>query len=45
VLRLARPAFPQIRGWTEDIADARYDPRSKLLAAIYGEPRRRAQWP
>jgi len=45
VLRLARPVFPEIRPWTEDIVDARYDPRSKLLAAIYGEPQRRAQWP
>jgi alginate lyase len=45
LLRLARPAFPEIRAWTEDIVDARYDPRTKLLAAIYGEPQRRAQWP
>ena len=45
VLRLARPAFPEIRSWTEDIVDARYDPPTKLLAAIYGEPRQRAQWP
>lgn len=45
VLRLARPVFPEIRPWTEDIVDARYDPRTKLLAAIYGEPQRRAQWP
>jgi hypothetical protein len=45
VLRLARPVFPEIRTWTEDIVDARYDPRTKLLAAIYGEPQRRAQWP
>lgn len=45
VLRLARPVFPEIRAWTEDIVDARYDPRTKLLAAIYGEPQRRAQWP
>jgi len=45
VLRLARPVFPEIRPWTEDIVDARYAPRSKLLAAIYGEPQRRAQWP
>jgi hypothetical protein len=42
VLRLARPVFPEIRPWTEDIVDARYDPRTKLLAAIYGEPQRRA---
>jgi hypothetical protein len=45
LLRLARAAFPEIRSWTEDIVDARYDPRTKLLAAIYGEPQRRAQWP
>ena len=45
VLRLARPVFPEVRPWTEDIVDARYDPRTKLLAAIYGEPQRRAQWP
>ena len=45
VLRLARPVLPEIRPWTEDIVDARYDPRSKLLAAIYGEPQRRTQWP
>jgi hypothetical protein len=45
MLRLARPAFPEVRPWTEDIVDARYDPRTKLLAAIYGEPQRRAQWP
>jgi hypothetical protein len=44
VLRLARPAFPEIRAWTGDIVDARYDPRTKLLAAVYGEPQRRAQW-
>ncbi len=44
VLRLARAVFPEIRPWTEDIVDARYDPRTKLLAAIYGEPQRRAQW-
>jgi hypothetical protein len=45
VLRLARPVFPEIRTWTEEIVDARYGPRTKLLAAIYGEPQRRAQWP
>jgi hypothetical protein len=45
LLRLARPAFPEVRPWTDDIVDARYDPRIKLLAAIYGEPRRRAEWP
>lgn len=43
MLRLARPVFPEIRPWTEDIVDARYDPPTKLLAAIYGEPQRRAQ--
>jgi hypothetical protein len=37
VLRPAKPVFPEIRPWTEDIVDARYDPRTKLLAAIYGE--------
>ncbi len=45
LLRLARAAFPEIRGWTEQVVDARYDPRVKLLAAIYGEPQRRAGWP
>jgi hypothetical protein len=45
LLRLARAAFPGIRGWTEQIVDHRYDPRTKLLAAIYGEPQRRAEWP
>ena len=45
LLRLARAVFPEIRGWTEQIVDHRYDPRTKLLAAIYGEPRRRADWP
>jgi hypothetical protein len=45
LLRLARPVFPEVRSWTEDIVDARYPPRVKLLAAIYGEPQRRAQWP
>lgn len=44
VLRLARAVFPEIRSWTEDIVDARYDPRIKLLAAIHGEPQRCAQW-
>jgi hypothetical protein len=44
VLRLARPVFPEIRSWTEDIVDHRYDPRTKLLAASYGEPQRQAQW-
>jgi hypothetical protein len=45
ILRLARPVFPEIRPWTEDIVDARYDPRTKLLAAIHGEPQRQTQWP
>jgi hypothetical protein len=45
LLRLARPVFPEIRDWTEQIVDHRYDPRTKLLAAIYGEPQRRAGWP
>jgi hypothetical protein len=44
LLRLGRPGFPEIRTWTEDIVDARYDPRIKLLAAIYGEPQRQAHW-
>jgi hypothetical protein len=44
LLRLARPAFPQIRPWSQDIVDARYEPRTKLLAAIHGEPLRRAEW-
>jgi hypothetical protein len=45
LLRLARTVFPQVRPWTEQIVDPRYDPRVKLLAAIHGEPQRRAQWP
>jgi hypothetical protein len=45
LLRVARAAFPEIRGWTEQIVDHRYDPRTKLLAAIYGEPQHRAEWP
>ena len=45
LLRLARAVFPQVRGWTEEIVDAAYDPRTKLLAAIHGEPQRRAAWP
>jgi hypothetical protein len=45
LLRLARAVFPEIRGWTEQIVDQRYDPRTKLLAAIYGEPQRQAGWP
>jgi hypothetical protein len=45
LLRLARPVFPAIRSWTEDIVDGHYDPRTKLLAAIHGEPLRRSQWP
>jgi hypothetical protein len=44
VLRLARAVLPEVRSWTEDIVDARYDPRTKLLAAIHGEPQRHAQW-
>lgn len=44
LLRLARPAFPEVRPWTDDIVDARYDPRTKLLAAIYGELQRHAEW-
>jgi hypothetical protein len=45
LLRLARASFPQVRPWTEHIVDASYDPRTKLLAAIYGEPQRREEWP
>jgi hypothetical protein len=45
ILRLARPVFPEIRAWTEDIVGPKYDPRTKLLAAIYGEPQRQSQWP
>jgi hypothetical protein len=45
LLRLARAAFPEIRDWTEQIVDHAYDPRTKLLAAIYGEPQRQAGWP
>jgi hypothetical protein len=45
LLRLARPAFPEVRLWTDHIVDARYDPRIKLLAAIYDEAQRRAEWP
>jgi hypothetical protein len=44
LLRLARPVFPEIRGWTEQIVDHRYDPRTKLLAAIFGEPKRAPEW-
>jgi hypothetical protein len=44
VLRLARANFPEVRSWTEDIVDHHYDPRTKLLAAIYGEPQRLAEW-
>jgi hypothetical protein len=44
ILRLARAIFPEIRSWTEDIVDHHYDPRTKLLAAIYGEPHRLAEW-
>jgi len=44
LLRLARASFPQVRPWTEQIVDPSYDPRTKLLAAIYGEPQRRAEW-
>jgi hypothetical protein len=45
LLRLARASFPQVRAWTEDIVDSGYDPRTKLLAAVYGEPHRRGGWP
>jgi hypothetical protein len=33
-----------VRGWTEGTVDAADDPRTKLLAAIYGEPQRTAAW-
>jgi hypothetical protein len=45
LLRLARVSFPEVRPWTEQIVDPSYDPRTKLLAAIHGEPQRRAEWP
>jgi hypothetical protein len=45
LLRLARPIFPDIQSWTDDIVDARYDPRTKALAATNGEPQRRAELP
>lgn len=45
VPRLARPVFPEVRAWTEDLVEGRYGARLMLLAAIYGEPQRRAQWP
>jgi hypothetical protein len=44
LLRLARAAFPQVRAWTEDIVGPACDPRTKLLAAVYGEPQRRDGW-
>jgi hypothetical protein len=44
VLRLARAVFPEVRVWTEDIVDHRYDPRTKFLATVHGEPQRRAEW-
>ena len=44
LLRMARATFPEIRSWTDDIVDAHYGPRTKLLAAIHGEPQRRAEW-
>lgn len=44
LLRLARATFPEIRGWTEALVDAGCDPRTKLLAAIYGEPQRQLGW-
>jgi hypothetical protein len=45
LLRLARAAFPEVRPWTEHVVDSSYDPRVKLLAAVHGEPRSRAEWP
>ncbi len=44
LLRLARATFPEIRVWTEALVDAAYDLRTKLLAAIYGEPERKLGW-
>ena len=44
LLRVARATFPEVRSWTEQIVDPKYDPRTKLLAAIHGEPQRRAEW-
>jgi hypothetical protein len=44
LLRLARATFPQIWSWTDDLVDAAYDPRTKLLAAIFGEPLRKREW-
>ena len=41
---LARAVRPEVRSWTEDVVDHRYDPRTKLLAAIYGEPQRAGEW-
>jgi hypothetical protein len=38
LLRLARPAFPDIQVWTANVVDERYDPSVKLLAAVYGDP-------
>jgi hypothetical protein len=43
-LRPARPVFLEVRAWTGDIVDASYDPPTRLLAAIYGEPQRGAEW-
>ena len=44
LLRLARASFPEIRGWTDQLVDASYDPRPKLMAAIFGEPLREQEW-
>ena len=38
LLRLARLIFPELRPWTEDVVDGRYDERISLLAAAFGEP-------
>jgi hypothetical protein len=44
LLRLARAVLPEVRPWTEEIVDPAFDPRTKLLAAIFGEPLRAAEW-
>jgi hypothetical protein len=37
VLRLARPTFPQIKNWSQDVVDNQYPLRVRLLAALLGE--------
>ena len=36
-LREARPAFPSIQPWTDNVVDVKYDPMIKLLSASFGE--------